>query len=345
MGAEVVVRQGDVSKPKDVESILTEIQDGLTPLKGIIHAAGVIDDGILAQQNWERFEKVMAPKISGAWFLHHFTKDMDLDFFVLFSSMAAILGSGGQGNYAAANAYLDALASHRRSIGLPALSINWGAWSETGMAADLENRNWDYFDTIGIAPLTNAQGLSVLKRLISAKSTEEAQIAVIEADWQKLSKSNPAVGNMPLIQHLTISGTKTSQLTKKAAPIKERISIIEPSERMEVLRNWITMHVSNLMGFEPAALNLEKSIINLGFDSLMAVQLKNAIESDVGVAISVGKILEGPSVLQLTEMIHTEIKRRAERNSMDSTVAVDTIVDAEGINPKNAQHLLGRLDE
>ncbi len=110
----------------------------LPPVRGIIHAAGIVDDGVLMQQTWERISRVMAPKVWGAWNLHELTLGMPLDFFVLCSSVASVLGSPGQGGYAAGNAFLYELARYRQARGLPGLSINWGAWSETGMAARVE---------------------------------------------------------------------------------------------------------------------------------------------------------------------------------------------------------------
>ncbi|MGZ9166381.1 MAG: SDR family NAD(P)-dependent oxidoreductase, partial [Anaerolineales bacterium] len=139
-GAEIITAQGDVSCREDVERVLQQIEHKMPPLRGLFHEAGVLDDGVLSQQNWSRFERVMAPKGEGAWHLHTLTQNMPLDFFVLFSTAAAVLGSAGQGNYAAANSFLDGLAHYRKSRGLPAMSINWGAWSEVGMAAGLDSQ-------------------------------------------------------------------------------------------------------------------------------------------------------------------------------------------------------------
>src|SRR5262249_32324326 len=135
-GAQVAVLQADVADEQAVERILEQIAASMPPLRGIVHAAGVLDDGVLLKQSWGRFERVLAPKLLGAWNLHTQTRGLPLDFFVLFSSLASVLGSPGQGNYAAGNAFLDALAHHRQSQGLPALSVNWALWAEAGMAAD-----------------------------------------------------------------------------------------------------------------------------------------------------------------------------------------------------------------
>ena len=124
-----------------IAAALNRIAESMPPIRGIIHAAGILDDGVLAKQSWPRFESVMAPKVRGAWNLHRLTLPRNLDFMVYFSAAAAIIGSSGQGNYAAANAFLDALAHARKAMGLPALSINWGIWAEVGMASRLETRD------------------------------------------------------------------------------------------------------------------------------------------------------------------------------------------------------------
>src|SRR5205823_6235347 len=129
--AKIRMFQEDVASAEDVRRVFEEIEREMPPVRGIIHAAGVLDDGVLLQQDWPRFERVLAPKLRGAWNLHQQTRDSKLDFFVLFSSVASLLGSPGQGNYAAANAGLDALAHYRRSLSLPALAINWGQWAGT----------------------------------------------------------------------------------------------------------------------------------------------------------------------------------------------------------------------
>ena len=157
----------------------------MPPLAGIVHAAGVKDDGALAQQTWARFAAVLAPKVSGAWNLHEQTRDLPLDFFVLFSSAASVLGSGGQTNYSAANAFLDALAHHRRASGLPGLSINWGPWAEGGMATSLDQRGRRRWEDAGVSLIAPEQGVDVLDLVVPGRS---AQVAVLPVDWRRFLK-------------------------------------------------------------------------------------------------------------------------------------------------------------
>lgn len=356
IGADVSVARCDVSNPRDVERVLLEINEDLPPLRGVIHAAGTLDDGILEQQNWERFDKVMAPKISGAWYLHHFTKNMDLDFFVLFSSMAAILGSAGQANYAAANAYLDALSDYRRMAGLPSLSINWGAWSETGMAANLRYKDQDALSSMGMRPLSNDKGLRALDTLLGASETQTNNmggcIGVIDADWQRLADHSPEVGKMSLIRHLVARSAKTESRPKERASESLKFSTLEAHERADALKHWLAEQIGNLLGIRSSELKREKSIISLGFDSLMAVQLKNAIEVETGVLIPVAQMLEGPSLLQLVNLIESNFDVDEAGKDQGSGVAShadtsDEMIESsiENLDAVDAGRLLEKLDD
>ncbi len=150
-GVQVVDPQAATSATRaGGRACLSDIRGELPPLRGIFHLAGVLDDGVLREQTRERFDRVMAAKVHGAWNLHELTRDDRLDLFVLFSSAAALLGSPGQGNYAAANAFLDALAHHRRWEKLPALSVNWGSWAEVGMAARLSETEGQRWSAAGV---------------------------------------------------------------------------------------------------------------------------------------------------------------------------------------------------
>ncbi|MBE9077761.1 aminotransferase class I/II-fold pyridoxal phosphate-dependent enzyme [Romeria aff. gracilis LEGE 07310] len=166
------------------------------PLKGVFHLAGCLDDGLLTNQTWARFAPVLAPKLTGAWNLHQLTRSRDLDHFVCFSSIASLLGSPGQGNYAAANAFLDALAHHRRSLGLPGLSLNWGPWA-VGMAARLTEQ----FIAQGLNPIEPERGLQMLSDLMRQPGV---QVGVMDIDWARffpqLAAMDPVLTNLKSAQ-------------------------------------------------------------------------------------------------------------------------------------------------
>lgn len=204
-GAQVNVIGADISDARQVAGILDDIDRELPPLRGIIHAAGLLDDGILVNLTRERFSRVMAPKVKGAWALHALTvsRDVSLDFFVMFSSAAALLGNAGQANHAAANAFMDALAHRRRALGLAGLSINWGAWSETGSVSRYEKAARS-LKQAGIGEITSSQGLIILEHLLSRSP---AQIAVLPMDWPRFIRRFQ-LQNTPFFENFSDPGRK-----------------------------------------------------------------------------------------------------------------------------------------
>jgi NADP-dependent 3-hydroxy acid dehydrogenase YdfG len=163
-GVEVKIAAADISQADQIAAILRQLAESMPPLRGVIHAAGVLDDGVLLQQTPQRIHTVIAPKAIGAWHLHRLTDGEALDFFVMFSSITAPFGSPGQGNYAAANAFLDGLAHHRRGLGLPALSINWGPWGQIGLAAHRQQGGMQGLQ--GLSAIRTAVGLEIFGRLL-----------------------------------------------------------------------------------------------------------------------------------------------------------------------------------
>ncbi len=210
-GAQIKVIQADIAVADSVTVLLSEIQQSLPPLRGIIHAAGVLDDGVLLQQTWDRFAKVMAPKVSGAWHLHQLTQHLSLDFFVLFSTAASLLGSACQANHAAANSFLDALAHYRHSLGLPAVTINWGPWSQQGAAREAQ------FKTKGLEAFNPQQGLQILDYVLTQATP---QVGAIKINWSTLPQ--------PLAGLLTTRGIETRGIeTRSIASLIKSIKIPE----------------------------------------------------------------------------------------------------------------------
>jgi NAD(P)-dependent dehydrogenase (short-subunit alcohol dehydrogenase family) len=192
--ARVEVMAADVAQAADIADVLDRIARTMPPLRGVFHAAGLLDGGSAATLTLEKLRTVMGPKVHGTRNLHRLTTDLPLDFFVLFSSVAAVIGSPGQANYAAANAFLDAVAHDRRRAGLPALSVNWGAWAEAGMAARIADGGWALPDGIGtIAP---ADGLKVFERLLA---DGRPQVTAIPIDWARLLRFAGPAADRPLI--------------------------------------------------------------------------------------------------------------------------------------------------
>ncbi|HUL78059.1 MAG TPA: SDR family NAD(P)-dependent oxidoreductase, partial [Vicinamibacteria bacterium] len=305
-GARVVVAQADVSSEEGVRGVLTQIAGSLPPLRGVIHAAGVLDDGVLLQQNWSRFAKVMAPKVEGGWNLHRLTEGAPLDFFVLFSSGAALLGSPGQGNHAAANAFLDALAHHRRSRGLPAVSINWGVWSEVGAAAErgVEDRVAGH----GMEAFSPRDGLRILGRLIG---DAPPQVGVLAIDWPRLSVLLPA---LPFYADLarTTPARATSPARETAAPAVDafcaRLAEAPPLRRWTLLEEKVRAEAVKVLGLDAArVVETDRPLQELGLDSLMALELRNALGKAVGEALPATLLFDHPTLERLVAFLGRQV--------------------------------------
>ncbi len=298
-GAQVRVAQADISITAEVARVIEEIAAPWLPLRGIIHAAGVLDDGLLRLQTWQRFTKVMAPKILGAWNLHQLTASHELDFFVLFSSAAALLGAPGQGNYSAANAFMDALAHQRQRQGLPALSINWGTWAESGMAAGLGEREQQRLKALGIEAISPQQGLDVLAHLLQQPA---AQVGVMSIDWTKFLQQFPAPPQF-LAELATQTVGSTAGPASNSAIVAE-LQAIDPSERQAFLEAYLQNAIASSLGMSAAQIDQQQSLISLGLDSLMLLDIQNRIEADLRISVPIESFFQDFSVPQLaTQML------------------------------------------
>lgn len=295
IGAKVVILQADVAVQNDVVRMLTAAQE-LAPLRGIIHAAGVLDDGILLQQSGARFATVMTPKVAGSWHLHQLTEIIPLDFFVCFSSTASVLGAPGQGNYAAANAFMDALAHHRRALGLPGLSVNWGGWSEVGLAA-ASGRNEP---SSGIGAIPPEQGVQVLGVLLRR---ETAQATVMPVDWTVLRQQFPSRDAFPLLTDwLQQDGSEHRLRGDELA----RLQTADTVTRQQLLIAYLQDRVTQLLGAGASGgAAAEMSLTALGLDSLMTIEFANRIKAELAVSVPVRKFLEGTSIAQLAQYLNT----------------------------------------
>ena len=270
-GARVVVAQADIADACQVTRRLEEIEQLLPPLRGVIHAAGTLDDALLLQQNWDRFSRVMAPKVTGAWHLHTLTRQCSLDFFLLFSSAASLLGSPGQANHAAANAFLDALAHHRRAEGLPGLSINWSAWAEVGAAA--ERKVAERIKTKGIGAIAPLQGLQALERLLSQSSS---QVGVIPIDWPAFMAE---AASIPFFSDFKPAAAAS---VLKQPEFLQEYAAAAPHRRPGILLAHVRSQVAKVLGLSPSkAIDLQHGFFELGMDSLTAVELRNRLQASL----------------------------------------------------------------
>lgn len=292
-GVCVAVARADVANRAELERAIRSLPDEMSRPTGVYHAAGVLDDGVVGQQSPERFEKVMGPKAEGAWNLHEATSGLPVTEFVMFSSVASVLGSPGQSNYAAANAFLDGLAAYRRARGLPALSINWGPWADVGMAARMGEEK---LAGRGVRPTAPDQAIEGMRRLIEADAT---QAAVIDADWETVVGLYPA-GPPALLKELAAAPEKRSRGDQE---LRQRVAATPPDQRRAMLQAYFLEQIARVMELEADRIDPDQPMNTLGLDSLMAIELKNGIESSLSISLPMAKFLEGPSASQLAEMV------------------------------------------
>ena len=272
-GVRVRVELADMTDAAAVDAMLARMDADLPPLAGVIHSVGVLSDGALANQSWERFERVLGPKVLGAWHLHRATEERDLDLFILFSSVVGILGSAGQANHAAANAFLDQLAAHRRARGLPGQAIAWGAWSGIGEAEEHRDRIEEHLAARGVRWITPQQGLRAFDQLVSQDLTAGAVTAV---EWPVYAES---FGESPTLLEELLNRAATDAKPVTATPqndLLSRLRAASAGEREEVLAAYVRDELQAVLRLS-APPSPSARFFDLGMDSLMAVELRNRL--------------------------------------------------------------------
>ena len=299
-GVQITIAQADVT---DKQQIAQVIEESKTSLKGIIHAAGIIDDGFLQNQTWQKFSHVISPKVFGAWNLHQLSVDLPLDFFVLFSSVASLVGSPGQSNYAAANAGLDAIARYRQGQGLPALSINWGPWAKAGMAVDKGvNRQ-------GINLIEPRSGLAILEKLIADKTqTIPAQVGVLSVDWNQLAQQFSYLHQTNYLANLIIEEkeTKSTQVIKPQKDVFAELLAISAEKREEYLINYLKEVTSQVLQIEKDNIAVNDSLLDTGADSIMVMEVIDRLKSDLNLMLYPREFYERPKINSLAQYLAVE---------------------------------------
>ncbi len=302
-GAEVRIASCDVSSRSELESLLASIP-AAHPLGAVIHSAAVLDDGVLESQDAERLAAVMAPKALAARHLHELTADLELSHFVLFSSAAGLLGNPGQAGYAAANAYLDALAERRRAAGLPALSIAWGALDvgttllgdeEAARIAALVRRR------LGVVPIESERAIGLFD---AALSLDEPLLAAVDFDLAELRASAAARGLAPLQRGLVPASSAQRQ---RQPSLAERLAAVAAEQRQGVALDLVREQVAAVLGHaSAAAVDPERPFGELGFDSLAALELRNRLGAATGLHLRPTLVFDYPSVSSLAAYLLTE---------------------------------------
>jgi phthiocerol/phenolphthiocerol synthesis type-I polyketide synthase D len=290
LGAAVHVVPGDAAEPAVARRLVAEAQGAGGQLSGVVHAAGVFADALVGDVTPEDLARVWAPKAHAAWSMHEATRDSGIDWFVLFSSAAALLGSPGQAAYATANAWLDAFARWRRSRGLPTLAIGWGVWSQAGRAGDVAIR--------GIDPLNPDEGIEALEALLAEDRT---MTGVVRIDPATAAAAYPEIARIPYFASLL--GQAAGSQAQVAWPGSDAVRAADPLRRRALIDERVRSHVAAVLGLPAASVSADLTLAEAGMDSLAAQRISNLAEHDFAVTIDPALLLAGATVAKLQDMV------------------------------------------
>ncbi|TCP45030.1 polyketide synthase 12 [Tamaricihabitans halophyticus] len=284
---------------------LARLLSGINDLTSVVHTAGVLDDGLVTSLTADRLNAVLAPKVDAAWHLHELTRDRDVTEFVLFSSVAGLLGSPGQGNYAAANSFLDALASHRRVLGLPATALAWGSWdAAAGMTGELSEVERKRLGRSGLPPLTPEQGMELFDIALATDAPVLAPVRVLASAF------GPQVP--PLLRELSPTVQRRANAATGAEradqSLSERLRAMTEGERTALLLDIVVNNVAGLLGHDDTSeIDPNRSFLELGFDSLIAVELRNQLSEMVDLRLQTAVIFDARTSAGLVAELSTQL--------------------------------------
>jgi len=347
-GVSVSVVACDISNADQVEQLFKQIEDGHPPLRGIVHAAGLLADGSLSQIDAESFAIPLAPKIDGSWLLHQHSINSPLDFFVMYSSLSGALGSAGQTNHAAANAFMDGLARYRRSLGLPAVSIGWGAWSGVGIAA--EQSVDEKLSKKGIESIGEELGLSLLNTL---PQTGRTHVIASPFRWQDFAVSRKGRILHPLIEPLERAAKPSEPASDSErsvatdANLATALSEAADAQRSELIFSYVTAQVAETLGqSNPDLLDPERPLREIGLDSLMAVDLRNRLATAFPAANGVPSTLvfDHPSINALSDHLGSLYRAGTptadDHAQPDTTTTSDTVAEIDALTDDEIDALI-----
>jgi acyl transferase domain-containing protein/acyl-CoA synthetase (AMP-forming)/AMP-acid ligase II/acyl carrier protein len=317
--------KADVANINQLTNIFQQIESTLPPLKGIIHCAGTIDDGTIARQNWQKWQHVLAPKVQGAWNLHILSQKYNLDRFILFSSASSLIGSSAQANYCAANSFLDTLAHARQAQGLPATSLNWGAWKSTGLAATT-----NHLQQRGINSIDPQHGINLLGQLLTQNTP---QIGIIPIDWLQWQANHKI---LPYYQDLATNKTLSSK-----SNYKQQLVNTNPQQRQQLLIEQISEQVGKILGINsPHDLDLELGFIELGLDSLGSVELRNKLQTNYNVKLSASITYNYPNLKAIANYLFSILFTEDRKQNLSKIANYSEITYVENLSESEAEALL-----
>ena len=348
-GVHVYIRACDVTDKSALSSLIAEIKREAPSLKGIIHAAMVLDDSLIQNMSQQQLLKVMSPKVIGAWNLHELTLETNLDFFVLYSSATTFVGNPGQANYVAANSFLESLASYRQSQGLVACYAAWGAISDVGYLARNKETKEALQNRLGGEALKSDQALKMLEKIILS---DKAGAAIIDLDWGVIQRVMPAASSNKYIE--LRREVKTSD-SDQYEDIQTLIANLSYAETQELVTDLLKDEIEQILRIQRDKLDIEQSIFDLGMDSLMGMELVLAIEERFAVKLPVMALTEGANIVRIAERITDQLSGpeneqddslvQGNKNQQDIAVAASRHGHSDNMTEKELEDLSKKLIE
>jgi acyl carrier protein len=341
-GTTVQIVKADASSQQDVTRLLEEVRSLGQPLRGVFHLAMVIDDAPLSKLTRERMASVIGPKALGSWWLHQGTRKLSLDCFVMFSSMSAIFGNPAQGNYSAANAFLDSLAHHRRALGLPALTIDWGVLGGEGYVARNE-RVAEFLAKQGSIALSPAEVISILESSLRAGTT---QVAATRVDWAKWRTFFRGMQESGLFKRVFAS-IQSQESNGATSDWRNRIEAAPADEKETVIARAVREVVGGVLRVKPDTLRDDQPLTDLGLDSLMGVEIENSLEAAIGVALPPTSLMRARTIGQIATLIAGHVggaastKMSTEPATSTTPATPATEVDLDALSGEEIDQLLG----
>ena len=302
----------DITDKKSLALLFADIKKNMPPLKGIVHAATVINDGLIRNMDEAQIRSALEPKALGAYHLHELTADITLDYFILFSSATTLFGNPGQANYVAANTCLEALASQRRANGLPATCVAFGAIDDVGYLARHEKIKDALQSRMGGAAMKASIALDALENMLVSN---RSNLGVLDFDWHALSRFLPTSGS-PKFNELTKNTSEHNDSRSHSENIQTLLDELTEEELLTTFIDMLKSEVGEILRIDPNKINPTHSIYDMGLDSLMGVELVIAVEARFGFRLPVMALSENPTILKLAERIITELTKN---NSQEST--------------------------
>jgi acyl transferase domain-containing protein/NADPH:quinone reductase-like Zn-dependent oxidoreductase/NAD(P)-dependent dehydrogenase (short-subunit alcohol dehydrogenase family)/acyl carrier protein len=316
-GAAITIRHADLSVDAEAGALLDEIRKTMPPLRGIVHAAGILDDAVLSGLSRKKFETVMAGKVSGAFALDARVASGELDFLVYYSSVAGVLGIPGQANYAAANSILDALAHCQRARGIPAISINWGTWADVGLAAAGENRGVRLASQ-GLQSLTREEGAALIMHVLTEAPAQVSAMRFSAGQW---CASHPSAGCSGFLAKLVRESTAAS---RQDTDFADSLKSLAATELRVALTGWLRHQIATVLRLDVERVPDDRPLRSLGLDSLMALELRNRLERGLRLKLSATLVWNYPTLAAIAA--HLEMRLAAthpvEAKTREKEVAV-----------------------